>query len=65
MLTPFVVYLAIANAMSASGVLLAAWHVAAFGAALPRNSVGIRKSEKIAADVTDVDVEQSETRLAA
>lgn len=30
MLTPFVVYLAIANTMSASGVLLAAWQVARF-----------------------------------
>ena len=63
MLTPFVVYLAIANAMAASGVFLAAWQVAAFGTALPGNSVGI-SSEEIA-DVTNLDVEQSENLLAA
>ena len=65
MLTPFVVYLAIANTMAASGVFFAAWQVAAFGTASTRNSVTIRKSEEIAADVTNFDVEQSETRLAA
>jgi len=65
MLTPFVVYLAIANAMAASGVSLAAWQVAAFGTALPRNSVGIRKSEEIAANATNLDVEQSHLPLAA
>jgi hypothetical protein len=65
MFTPFVVYLAIANALAASGVSLAAWHVAAYGTALPRNSVGIGKSEEIAANATNLDVEQSHLPLAA